>query len=215
MTASNPWCGAHLKAAADSRVRRWVLRPWLQTCVAWTLAAWFGLAQSHGHLVDTPRPTESQVEAIYLYNFAKFVTWPQDQSAANAPMTICLDHADSFVPTLQDEVSGEMIDGRSIAIRRISSATEEAGCNILYIDSSDAANSQALLAVASSRSVLTVSDIRGFANDGGIIEFMREGSRVRFKVDLAEAQKAGLGLSSQLLKVAKSVSGSRVEGDAP
>ena len=215
MTASNPWCGAHLKAAADSQLCRWTAWPWLQACIVWALAAWFGLAQSADRLVDTPKPTESQVKAIYLYNFAKFVAWPPDKSAANAPMTICLDHADSFVPTLQDEVSGEKIDGRSISIQRISNATEESACNILYIDSSDAARSQTLLAAAVGHSVLTVSDIDGFAKRGGIIEFVMEGSRVRFKVDLAAAQKAGLGLSSQLLKVAKSVSGSRVGGDAP
>ncbi len=215
MTASNPWFSAGLESFSNAQPPRCAttLR-WLAAGLTWAFA-WLAFAQPSDHFVDTPRPTESQVKAIYLYNFAKFVTWPPDTSSPNAPMTICLDHADSFVPVLQDAVSGEKIDGRSVSIRRISSASEGAACSILYIDSSEAARAQEFLAAAAGHDVLTVSDISGFAKRGGIIEFVLEGSRVRFKVDLSAAQKAHLGLSSQLLKVAQSVSGNRMGGDVP
>jgi hypothetical protein len=52
---------------------------------------------------------------------------------------------------------------------------------------------------------LTVSDIPSFTNSGGMIGFELIDNRVRFDVNLAAAEKAGLTLSSQLLKVATDV----------
>lgn len=207
MKATIPRC-CDLSTESASNTRREKRRANLPIALAACIVAtWLALAQSSGHVVDTPRPTEAQVKAIYLYNFAKFVTWPEASSANGAPITICLDHADAFLPVLRSAVAGEKIDGRNVVVKRLTTAAEAAGCAILYIDASQDSRSAALLQIAAGHSVLTVSDIAGFAKDGGAIEFVLEGGRVRFKVNLAATQKAGLVLSSQLLKVAQSVSG--------
>jgi hypothetical protein len=61
--------------------------------------------------------------------------------------------------------------------------------------------------------VLTVSDSSDFIAQGGAIQFTLSGNRVRFEVNVDAAQDAGLGLSSELLKVASSVHG-KVRGAA-
>lgn len=192
--------------AANTRARRLWFRWMLCGMFA---AGWLAVGQPTSRMSAEPRPTDEQVKAIYLYNFAKFATWPPERASSGAPFTICLDHADGFFPTLQSAVAGEKIGGRPAEVKRLGEEQEAGLCDILYIDSSDQGRMEGLLAGVVGHSVLTVSDISGFTDRGGMIEFVMEGSRVRFKVGLAAAQKAGISLSSQLLKVAQSVSGSQ------
>ena len=181
----------------------------LRMTVCAGLGAVLAVSQPLGRMSAEPRPTDTQVKAIYLYNFAKFVTWPAKEAKAGAetPLTICVFHATDFAPVLKEAVAGETVGGRSIDVKSIDEAKDAARCSILYIDSSASARMETVLQSVAGRSVLTVSDISGFAERGGMIEFVMEGSRVRFKVGLAAAQKANLILSSQLLKVAQSVTG--------
>lgn len=182
--------------------------------LCWPLAVGLLAAgQTSSHLAAEQRPTDTQVKAIYLHDFAKYATWPAEKSASDGPFTICLDHAESFFPTLQSAVAGEKIGGRSVEVKWLGDQQEAVDCDILYIDSSDQGRVDALLAAVGRHPVLTVSDASGFIDHGGMIEFVMEGSRVRFRVGLGAAQKAGIALSSQLLKVAQRVSSSpSVEG---
>jgi hypothetical protein len=44
-----------------------------------------------------------------------------------------------------------------------------------------------------------------FTSNGGMIQFVLKENKVRFEVNLTAAEKAGLTLSSQLLKVATDI----------
>jgi hypothetical protein len=54
--------------------------------------------------------------------------------------------------------------------------------------------------------VLTVGDTDGFAQRGGAINFTLQARKVRFEINPAAAEQAGLKMSSQLLKLATLVS---------
>ncbi len=62
-----------------------------------------------------------------------------------------------------------------------------------------------VLAALDKTSVLTVSDMPQFARRGGMVQFLLDGNRVRFEVNLVATQRAGLNLSSDLLKLATAV----------
>jgi hypothetical protein len=70
-----------------------------------------------------------------------------------------------------------------------------------------------ILAVLHKEAVLTVSDMPKFSLRGGMIQFVQEGKKVRFEVNLSAVQQAGLSLSSELLKVATAVRRSPPSGD--
>ena len=76
------------------------------------------------------------------------------------------------------------------------------GCRILFISASEEKRLKDVLAGLPANAILTVSDIAGFSRRGGMIEFVLDGARVRFEVNLKIAERAGLVLSSELLKVA-------------
>lgn len=152
------------------------------------------------------KANEFQVKAAYLYNFGRFIEWPDENASdKNEAFEICVLGADPFGPTLDATLARETIDGKSVAAKRISKPQDVDSCRIVFISSSEAGHLKEVLAALEKTSVLTVSDIPGFSERGGMIGFILEGDRVRFDVNLASARDARLTLSSELLKVATNV----------
>lgn len=149
------------------------------------------------------QPTEAQLKAAFLFNFGRYVTWP---TVAGDSFSICVVGRDPFGSALDSIVAGEKLAGKPATVRRVEGAQEASACQIVFISSSEESRLQSTLAALSkSGNALTVSDIPDFVQRGGMIQFVDEGNRVRFLVNLAAAKRAGLALSSELLKVAKVV----------
>jgi hypothetical protein len=109
---------------------------------------------------------------------------------------------DPFGRVLDATLAGETINGSRIVAKRISKPQDAATCQILFISSSEIGRLTETLSILGKTSVLTVSDIPHFARRGGMVEFVLDGNRVRFEVNLTATEGAGLALSSQLLKIA-------------
>ncbi len=150
--------------------------------------------------------TEYEVKAVYLYQFGRFVHWP-DTSGNNFP--ICVLGYDPFGPVLDSTVDGESLEGKKLSVRRVSSAQQAADCRILFVSSSEQHRLESIFSALSDKPVLTVSDIGGFCDRGGMIQFVLEGERVRFEVNRAAAERVGLTFSSDLLRVAMLVKNNR------
>lgn len=150
-------------------------------------------------------PTQDEVEAVYLYNFAKFATWPPMQKSDG--LNLCVLGRDPFGASLDHIVDGEKIDGRDLAVRRLKDENNVQRCAILFIGESESSHLDRDLSAVGRLPILTVSDIPGFMQAGGAIQFVVQDNRVRFQVNLNAARKCGVALSSQLLKVATKVVG--------
>lgn len=160
------------------------------------------------------KPGEYQVKAAYLYNFGRFVEWPAKLTTANTgSFTICILGEDPFGPALDTTLAGETIGNQRVAARRISSPQMSTDCRILFISSSEANRLNQIIEALDKSAVLTVSDIPQFLQRRGMIQFVMEENRIRFEVNLAAAQRAGLTLSSELLKVATVVRKNPQPGD--
>jgi hypothetical protein len=157
---------------------------------------------------EAPKPNEYQVRAAYIYNFGKFVKWPA-ASIANQEdaFTICVLGEDSFGGILQATLAGESLGGRPVHVKRIARPQEASSCHVLYLNNAAEGHLKETLAALDRISVLTVSEIPGFSRRGGMIQFVLDGERVRFEINRANAESAGLTLTSDLLKVAVAVWG--------
>jgi hypothetical protein len=189
--------------------RTWGRSVWLTaSSLVWAFVAapW---AQAQG-----AKPTDFQVKAAYLYNFGRFVEWPPKvTSAKTGSFTICVLGEDPFGRALDDILAREKIGNQSVAARRISNPRESLDCHILFISSSEANRLNKIIDALDKSAVLTVSDLPEFSQHHGMIQFVLEGNRVRFEVNLSATQKAGLTLSSELLKVATAVRRDPQPGD--
>jgi hypothetical protein len=150
------------------------------------------------------KTTEYQVKAAYLANFSKFVEWPAKLPKSES-FNICVLGQDPFGAALDAAVAGETINRIPLAVKRISRPQDALDCRVLFISSSEDRQWKEILAALKAVSVLTVSDMREFAQRGGIVQFILDGKRVRFEVNLAATGPPGLALSSELLKLAVTV----------
>jgi hypothetical protein len=155
---------------------------------------------------EQPDATEYQVKAAYLYNFGKFVAWPDiSEEGTDRRFAICVLGEDPFGPVLDSAIAGATIRGNGVVARRIAKPQEIDGCRILFISNSERDRLQEVLMAIDKARVLTVSDIPQFSEHGGMIQFVLDRSRVRFEINVTNAENAGLNLSSELLKVATRV----------
>jgi hypothetical protein len=147
---------------------------------------------------------EYEVKAAFLYNFAKFVDWPPESFPDPNSLKICVLGDDPFGGSLQT-VAGEQVGGHKLQVVRMDSTSRLAGCQILFISRSEREHIPQILAAIKGSPVLTVGDTQKFADDGVIINFILEGSKVRFEINTGSADRAGIRISSKLLQLAKRI----------
>ena len=148
-------------------------------------------------------PTDYQVKAAFLYNFAKFVKWPD--GALKGRFVVAVIGDDPFGETLDRAFAGKTVLARPVERRRARDAAEARGAQIVFVGASERARRPAVLAALKTGGALTVGDMDKFAEGGGMIGFRLKDATVRFDVNLREVNQAGLQMSSQLLKLAQRV----------
>ena len=172
-----------------------VLTVFLQVFLLSTLAVSPARAQS-----------EDQVKAAFLFNFARYVEWPASAFGADgAPIRICMIGSGGFSSVVSKAVTGKSVGDRAVEVDTPADLGSTSGCHILYVgDGADSAPS-AVAAQVDGASVFTVADREGFAEGGGIANFIRADNKIRFEINPGAAKKAGLKVSSRLLRLAKVV----------
>jgi hypothetical protein len=149
-------------------------------------------------------PTEYQVKAAFLYNFARFIEWP-DRAFRDpgSPMTFCVQGEDPFGHDLDRALDSKTVGVRELTIKRFKGVQGLETCQVLFIGSSDEERVSQIVQTLKNSPVLTVGDMERFAKLGGIINFVTEKNKVRFEINLDAAERAGLKVSSKLLTVAR------------
>lgn len=148
-------------------------------------------------------PTESQVKAAFIYNFPKFVTWPDDAfQETNAPLVVGLLGKNPFGGELEKALSGKFIGTHPIKFELVKTVTEAKACHVLFIGVSDKDRLKQTIGELKGAQILTVGDQPDFARSGGIINFVREGDRIHFEINANAATAAHLKISSKLLSLA-------------
>jgi hypothetical protein len=147
---------------------------------------------------------EYQVKALFLFNFAQFVQWPAGTfTGPDDTLNIGILGEDPFGGFLYNIVKGEKANGHPLAVQRFSRIEDVEDCQLLFVSASESKRLKNILAVMNGKSVLTVSDIEGFARSGGMIRLMMAGGKVHFRINLVSTKKARLRISSKLLRLAE------------
>ncbi|MBI4601283.1 MAG: YfiR family protein [Planctomycetes bacterium] len=170
-------------------------------------ALWAALALALAHAQarpEEPRSAERAIKAAFLFNFTKFVEWPASAFGdAKAPFVIAVLGEDLFGELLEAAVKGKVVKGRPITIRRYTEVKELGPAHVLFVSSSLAGQLAEVFEATKKLPVLTVSDMPGFIQRQGAIEFVIADGRVKLHVNFDNAAAAGLKLSAELLKVSK------------
>ena len=152
--------------------------------------------------------SEYEVKAAFLYNFARFVDWPEGTLAGSErPFVIAVIGDDPFGPALEATLAGKQVMQHPLALRRVDRAEDAVAAQIVFISASETPRLERVLQALAGHSILTVGETEDFALRGGMIGFRTEERRVRFDINQREAARARLRISSQLLRLANVVTG--------
>ena len=149
-------------------------------------------------------PSEYQIKAAFLFNFAKFVQWPPEAFATtNSPLIIGVLGENVFGDNLEKTINHKVINERPLQFKEFHSVAEATNCHILFISTSEKAKFSKIIQGLQGTSVLTVSETGEFIDAGGMINFVLEANKIRFEINDEAAKKAGLKISSKLLSLAR------------
>lgn len=167
----------------------------------WLLFSSWGLSAA-----GAKETSEYQVKAAYLYQFANFVEWPASSfPKTDSPLVIGVLGDDPFGKTLDETIRDVLVRNRKLVLRRFRKIEDLTPCHILFVSRSEKDKLAQIMAKVQDEPTLTVGEADDFARAGGIINFVLTEGRVKFRINLPAADRAGLKLSAKLLAVAKEV----------
>ena len=127
--------------------------------------------------------TEPALKAAFIYNFAKFTEWPADAMTTGEPLVLCVLGDAAIGEALERAVKGRTLAGHSIGVSQAApDGRPREGCHILYVSGVTASQAAKVVAGLRDAPVLTISDVEGFTQLGGIAQFFFEHGQLRFNV---------------------------------
>jgi len=152
-----------------------------------------------------PPSREKRIKAAFLYNFAKFVKWPEQAfDTPESPIVFCVIGKDPFDGALA-VIAKKKIRNRPLVVEQRTSLSPENSFHVLFIAQSEKNKISRIIGELKAIPVLTISDADGFIENNGIIEMIKAKNKIRFQINLGAARDSGLTISSQLLKLATRV----------
>jgi hypothetical protein len=157
--------------------------------------------------------TEYEIKASYLVHFFAYVRWPVEAfEGPEAPFVLLVVGKDPFGETLEETLRGKRIGRRGIEIRRSPDLDDLPQAHMLFLARDHSKDLPHLLERCSGSSTMIVADAPGLAERGAVLGFFLAERHVRFEVNVDAARRADLGVSSQLLKLARVVHDARQDG---
>ena len=140
---------------------------------------------------------EYQLKAAFLYNFAKYIHWPSNNTQ-KSPLVIAVLGNDPFGALLPATISGKTVNDHPLKLKYLKRGDPIEGVHILFVSRSEREQVPGILAGIKEQSILTVSDSERFAHRGGMINLIVVGKSVRFEMNVEAVERAGLKVNSKL-----------------
>lgn len=141
------------------------------------------------------------IKAAFLYDMAKSTAWPR---SAGQTLDFCIHGPDPF-GAASALIDGLPVRDRVLDVRTVDQAGDLAGCDMVFFGVSDAAEVQGLLMMIDGRSILTISEMPSFVQNGGMVRLKAVNNRLRFDINPPAIRRAGLIVSTDALELADSM----------
>ena len=178
-------------ASPPHRLSRWVRDPLVASAMLVVVMLLMPLA---GRAQDVTAPA---LKAAYIYNFVKFTEWPEVLPATD-PLVICVIGDRAVGDALERVVEGRAISGRRV-VARAGASPPTSVCGVLYVSAATVNEAARAIAGLQDSPILTISDVVGFTDTGGMAQFFFEQGHLRFTIKVEAVKRSGLKMSSKLL----------------
>jgi hypothetical protein len=164
------------------------------------LFVWLAFTASSGQ-AQSPTVPEHTLKAVLLYKLPLFVYANVDK---RSPIGICTLGEAPLGNTIE-KLPATLADGRRVDLKSVAGVSDAGECEFIFIGRSEANRLDSLLRRLSVRRMVTVSDIEGFAQAGGMVEFALrdDGAGIQILINRKAAHKQGIEFNAQLLRLAR------------
>ncbi|HEY0741741.1 MAG TPA: YfiR family protein [Chryseosolibacter sp.] len=145
------------------------------------------------------RPTH-EIHAAMLFNFVKYVQWPDEATAGEFVVGVIGD--ENVFTTLQKWYDGKPKGSKKYVIKKLGSAEEAAGCQVVYVGKSKNRDFDEVRTSTTGKSILTITDGNGLGQKGSCINFKVIDGKLKFELNQASVNASNLKVSSQLSSMA-------------
>ena len=149
--------------------------------------------------VAQERPTH-EIHAAMLYNFIKYVQWPNEGDAGEFVVGVLGD--ENLFNTLKGWYDGKPKGSKKYVIKKLASADEAGGCQVVYIGKSKNRDFDNVKTSITGKSVLTITDGNGMGQKGSCINFKVIDGKLKFELNQGVVNTANLKVSGQLTSMA-------------
>lgn len=159
---------------------------------------------------DKNTPSEYELKAIYLYNFLKFVKWPDEpcnlHKGQSHRISVLGDSPfNQVLLVLQEKLKTNDKELHLTFYGPYRKNMELSPCSLLFITESERDNLPVILNQLKGKPVLTVADADSFLNQGVMITLVSLKNKIRWEVNRQPVNESRLKLSAKLLDIAVKV----------
>lgn len=143
---------------------------------------------------------KEKYHSIFIYNFSKYVKWPD--AASSGKFVIGVMGASAIQSELKEMAATKQVNGMAIEVKQCNSVADIKGCHILYLSASESGKIDQVVSQTQSQSVLIVTDKPGLAKQGAAINFVEVDGKIKFELNQSNAESHGLKVSGSLTSLA-------------
>jgi hypothetical protein len=153
--------------------------------------------------VTAGRAQERSTHEIYaamLYNFIKYVQWPDEGAAGEFVVGVIGD--DQVYNTLKQWYDGKPKGSKKYIIKKLSSSAEASVCHVVFLGKTKVREFENIKNSVTGRPVLTVTDGHGLGEKGSCINFKVVDGKLKFELNQGVVADSNLKVSGQLSSMA-------------
>lgn len=150
------------------------------------------------------KDTRSVAKALFLYNFATLIDWPEDYRKGNFVIGVLATSNDVY-NELNTKYKGKSIGSQEIVVQKYSSRTEIEKAHILFLGEDKSDQITALTTQLKTKSTLIVTEKEGYLSKGAVINFVLDGSKQAYEISKPNAKKYNLVIATKLTSLAYKV----------
>ncbi len=172
-------------------------------CLGLFLAVYILPLSAANMLVSDPQLLT--VKAVLVERFSRFVGWPGEEGAPNAPFTVCVAGSREFTELIDKTYKEQKVRSKRVTVKTLDGLSEVEHCQVLFITHAKRKLLPKILKQTRYSPILTVGETDGFSQKGVLINFFFAESKMRFEINETAVKNSGLHMSYKLLAAARVV----------
>ena len=180
-------------------------------CAALKVILFFIILLTPTQFIFADSPREQKIKAAVAFYIAKFIQWPVNIEKPRTSLRLCTIEGSEMTPFLNEVFDGKTINKLPVNVLNLMSTDGlmKSACDIIFVSRDQSEKNNSDIAALSGHPVLSICEHDKLTWGACMAQIFPSDNRAKIAFDINLAARAGLKVSSELLALAVTRSGSR------